>query len=387
MATLELFYATNRRHTGGARFRPDGYGTAFSADGVENLRFGRVNLKADEARIAALLAADRERIGLGAGEDLADYLSECVESGAARIMAYREKLTDGTDEPGDDAEEPVLGSLAMFADLKEIMDGKSDVIVYIHGYNVTWAEAVGGALALELMLNRGGGSDANQAVRVVLFTWPSDGQTIPWVSYKNDRAEAAASAGAVARALLKLRDFMAELRDRARDAKIKLCGQDIHLLCHSMGNFVLQNALPKLDDFTPGDAFPRLFEHIFLCAPDLDDSALEPDRPLGRVHELARHVTIYHNRDDIAMHISDYTKGNPERLGGNGAARPSLLHNKVEQVDCTDVVTGLVEHSYYLEGWVNQDIRFSIEGLDSADSRRRRGRPGDQANVWRMPVT
>jgi esterase/lipase superfamily enzyme len=209
---------------------------------------------------------------------------------------------------------------------------------------------------------------------------------MPWLSYKSDRAEAAASAGSFARGLLKLRDFLADLRDRAKDVDIKLCGQDIHLLCHSMGNFVLQHTLPKLDDFTPGDAFPRLFEHIFLCAPDLDDDALEPGHGLGRVNELARSVTLYHNRDDLAMHISDYTKGNPDRLGAYGAARPSLLHNKVHQLDCTEIVTGLVEHSYYLEGWVNQDIRLSIEGREQNDPVRRRERKGDQHNVWRMPA-
>jgi esterase/lipase superfamily enzyme len=385
MAKLELFYATNRRHEGGTRFRPHTYGTAFSRDGIENLRFGRVEVQADEAKIAPLLARDRAPIGPGAGEQLSEYLAQCARHDrGARILAYRESLPAGTDDA--EAGEIVLGSLAMFADLKAIMDGRSDVLVYVHGFNVSWEEAVGGALALQLMLNRGGGLDAAQTVAVVLFTWPSDGQAKPWLSYKSDRAEGSASAGAFARGLLKLRDFLADLRDRAHDAQVKLCQQDIHLLCHSMGNFVLQHTLPKLDDFTPGDAFPRLFEHIFLCAPDLDDDALEPGHGLGRVHELARHVTIYHNREDVALHISDYTKGNPDRLGSQGAARPALLHNKVHQVDCHDLVTGLVEHSYYLEGWVNQDIRLSIEGREPADRERRRDLKGDLPNVWKLPV-
>lgn len=382
MAKLELFYATNRHHEGGTDLRPRTYGTTFSVDGIQNLRFGRVVVQADEATVAPLLAKDRAPIGPGAGEELQGYLSKCAATDTTRIMAYREKIPAGTDKPA--AGEIVLGSKAMFADLKAIMHDATDVVVYVHGFNVSWAEAVGGALALQLMLNRGGGTDAAQQVAVVLFTWPSDGQAMPWLSYKSDRAEGSASSGAFARALLKLRDFLAGLRDRVKNSGEKICGQDIHLLCHSMGNYVLQNTLPKIDDFTPGDAFPRLFEHIFLCAPDLDDNALEPGQPLGRVHELARSVTLYHNRDDLAMHISDYTKGNPDRLGGHGAARPVLLHNKVHQVDCTEIVTGLVEHSYYLEGWVNQDIRFSIEGREQTDPVRRRTLKADQANVWEM---
>ena len=105
---------------------------------------------------------------------------------------------------------------------------------------------------------------------------------------------------------------------------------------------------------------------------------------MGNLHELARSVSVYHNRGDLAMYVSDYTKGNPERLGTAGAARPAALHNKVEQVNCTPVVKGFVEHSYYLDGWVNQDIRLSIAGLAPDDSRRRRQRSQDFPNVWQL---
>ncbi len=84
------------------------------------------------------------------------------------------------------------------------------------------------------------------------------------------------------------------------------------------------------------------------------------------------------------MVVSDYTKGNPERLGGSGAARPGLLHNKVHQIDCTPIVHGLVEHSYFLVGHVNADIRASIDGWSQEDRRRRRMRNPNLNNVWVM---
>ena len=82
------------------------------------------------------------------------------------------------------------------------------------------------------------------------------------------------------------------------------------------------------------------------------------------------------------MVISDYSKGNPERLGGAGAAHPALLHNKVHQIDCTPVVHGIVEHSYYLAGKVAADIRASIDGRDQSDGRRERQRSATLENVW-----
>jgi esterase/lipase superfamily enzyme len=258
------------------------------------------------------------------------------------------------------------------------------VLVYIHGFNVTWVEAVASAMALQEQLNRRDEGKPKREVHVVLFTWPSNGRALPYVSYKSDRTDARASGGAVGRALLKTRDFLHELRTGNADGGEEACNRDLHLLCHSMGNYVLQCALERMFEFTPGNSFPRMFGYIFLCAPDVDDTVLEPEQPLGSVHELAGHVTVYSNCGDVAMYVSDYTKGNPERLGHRGPARPALVHNKVHSVDCSAIVGGIVEHSYYMDGVVNQDIRFSITSVPDDATIRRRVRDRDLPNVWKM---
>lgn len=375
---LSLFFATNRNHILEAstdRWRPDRYGKKFSDDGMENLRFGKVTVEADDAKMHKHISEDVKSMGIGNGENLAKYLSKCAES--AKIEAYEEKIEKGIADPN-----PKLGSQAMFTEIQAVMMKSTDILIYIHGFNVDWFAAVGSALALELMLNRSQSADSKQNVKVVLFTWPSDGLALPFVSYKSDRTEAAGSGYAFARGLLKVRDFFAEMRDRAKKGGDKLCCQDIHLLCHSMGNYLLENTVERIDDHTPGNALPRLFEHIFLCAPDVNDNALDIGQPLGRIHELARCVTIYHNRGDAALVISDYTKGNPDRLGAGGAARPSLLHHKLHQVDCTPIVKG--EHSYYLIGHTNDDIRRSIDGKLLDDKKRRRVRDPNYPNVWKL---
>jgi esterase/lipase superfamily enzyme len=383
MSDLTLFYATNRKHEGKDRWRPTRYGKSFSADGMENLRFGRLTVKADDAKLRAAMASSSAG-GPVNGGTLGSYLTGLAKK--ADIRAYAEKIDPTLSEDGQP--NVALGSAGFFADLQQVMMGGTDTVIFIHGFNVSWESAVGSALALQVALNRADGADPAQKVNVVLFSWPSDGMALPLVSYKSDRTEASGSGFAVGRAFLKLRDFLSSLRDRATGAA--LCGQDIHIACHSMGNFVLQNALARMDDHTPGNALPRLFEHVFLCAPDVDDSALEPGQPLGRVHEIARCVTVYHNRGDKAMYISDYTKGNPERLGTNGAARPAALHNKIHQVDCTPVAaidSDWVQHSYYSSGLTNLDIRHSIEGIPLNDPRRTRRRKGDLPNVWEIPAT
>lgn len=380
MTTMTLYYATNRKHEGTDRWHPTGYGTKFSDDGMENLRFGRIDVQADAARVEELLMKGGGAAGPGDGEALADYLGKRAKSG--RIDAFEEKLDPKmSDRLQTDAK---LGSKAMFADLQGVMTNSTDVVVFVHGFNVSWADAVGSALALQTMLDRSPVGDPAQHVAVVLFTWPSDGLALPFASYKSDRTEAAGSGNAFARGLLKVRDFLIALRRGADSGGPPLCGQDIHLLCHSMGNYLLQNTLTRIDDYTPGSAMPRLFENIFLCAPDVDDAVLEPDQPLGRLHEIARSVTVYYNRGDKALVISDYTKGNPERLGSNGAARPQQLHIKFEQVDCSDIVEGGAEHSYYLSGHTNSDIRLSIDGQPPDGASRRRRPVGTTPRVWRL---
>jgi esterase/lipase superfamily enzyme len=262
------------------------------------------------------------------------------------------------------------------------MDNATDVVVYIHGFNVSWTDAVGAALALQIRMNNSAVRDKTQNIRVVLFSWPSDGMALPFVSYKSDRTEADASGKAFARGVLKLRDYLMEICKRNGNP----CGQNIHLLCHSMGNYALQQALPKLANYSSGRALPRIFEHIFMCAPDVDADGFEDGKPLCRLPEMARNITVYYNRGDKAMYISDYTKGNPERLGCDGVARPALLNAKINTVDCGPVVKGegLVEHSYYLNGYINDDIRQSTDSVAFDDKKRRRKKKGDWPNLWVM---
>ena len=35
-----------------------------------------------------------------------------------------------------------------------------------------------------------------------------------------------------------------------------------------MGNFVLQNAIQRISERTEGTRLPRIFDHVFMCAPD-----------------------------------------------------------------------------------------------------------------------
>jgi len=367
---IKLYYGTNRNFEGGTRWAPREYGTHFSADGSENLRFGALTLTANTQAVAQMLSSVRTDDQACHGEELVEILTTAAEG--AVIEAFEETLDRNLPEAAQPNAK--LGSARFFDELKQQMDAGKDVVIFIHGFNTSWASAVGTAAALQITLNNWKGlePDYTKEVAVVLFSWPSDGTAVPWTSYRSDRTDAEASGRAIGRGLLKFRDFLVALQGQVLRQEAQACGSKVHLLCHSMGNFVLQSALPRVADYSPGSAMPRLLDNVFLCAADVDDDVLEPGEPMARLDELCDFVSVYTNRDDRALVVSDWTKGNPDRLGAKGPAHLSLLHEKIETIDCTAVVHGAVQHSYYLDGLANRDIYQSILDLRPTDIRRNR---------------
>lgn len=384
MHKATLHYATNRRHEGNDQWNPSGYGIEVSKDGAENLRFGRVTLSYDKNEALSYLQKDCG-FGIGDGIGLASYLRG--QSDSAVIKAFEEKLDKNIADVSQ--AKGRFGSTLAFGEIQREMDKGKDILIFVHGFNVSWWEAVASALSLEFMLNRNGHATSEaKPVRIVLFSWPSDGKAIPWYSYFSDRSDGRSAGPAVGRGFLKLRDYLIGVRRDSRKQGINLCNQSMHLLCHSMGNYVLQGALARTEKFSTGGKPPRIFNQIFLCAPDVADDVFEKGEPMRHLPEMGQNVTIYHNQGDLSMPVSDFTKGNTDRLGWRGASRPADLDGRVHQVDCSPIVTGLIEHSYYLCGDVNDDIRKSICGISQDDEvRRREPLRHSWPNVWRIPIS
>ena len=259
----ELYYVTNRRHRGDDQWAPESYGKQSSRTGTENLRFGKVVLPYDYEAVQSHLARDCG-FGTGDGGTLARYLAGRARE-AARITAFKETLEANENDAAQPKER--FGSTVVLTELQKAMDQGCDILIFVHGFNVDWWSAVASILSLEFMLNRVQG----KPVRVVLFTWPSDGRTIPWWSYFSDRNDARASADAVGRALLKLRDYLIEARRRSRGADQAPCRGSIHLLCHSMGNYVLECALRRIREFScwPTNRLPACTPRWWIGEPAL----------------------------------------------------------------------------------------------------------------------
>src|SRR3546814_18662446 len=86
-----------------------------------------------------------------------------------------------------------------------------------------------------------------------------------------------------------------------------------------------------------GRVMPRVFKNIVLMAPDEDNDAFEHADKLARLPELAESVSVYFARNDLALSISDKTKGHPDRLGSTGPRTITNLPQKVTLVHCSNV--------------------------------------------------
>ncbi len=234
--------------------------------------------------------------------------------------------------------EELYGSQVVFDTLQKKMDRHTrDTIIFIHGYNTTFEEALASGAALKAQLGPLMGG-----VNMVVFSWPSDGKIIPGMSYMSDRDDAEMSAQALFRSISKLRDMLHK--------SIKMgfaCKQRIHIVAHSMGVYVLENAIQVMMKKYQYQ-IPRLFDTALLMAADVDSDALGLPDKLGPLTYFAGRVGVWFDPTDRALIISDVTKLNPDRLGQEGASHPQYLHSRVELINVRHIGDrSAMRHDYY----------------------------------------
>ncbi|WP_416666094.1 alpha/beta hydrolase [Egbenema bharatensis] len=320
-----IYFATNRNPL--PPEAPTDFGSSFSADGLANLRFGKAEVSPNA-------------------------------NTPPQITVAPENLFQ---------DPPLLGSEIIFEEVRQEMQQQAeDTLIFIHGFNTPFHSALRQAAQIHQILTQPDVLNPEPLrLNMCVFSWPSDGSLLltnpraqDVVAYRNDRLDAAASGAAFARGFLKVADFIDSCRGEA-------CLQRLHLLTHSMGTYVLRNALQEVRLFVP-NRLPRIFDQILLIASDEDDDAFDYDHKLRLLPRITRHTSIYFNRNDLALWASDRIKGNPARLGTDGPLQPLQLPRHVFPIDCTDVVSRRndpTSHSYHLNvERVAIDLRQVLRG-------------------------
>ena len=331
-SSIEVFFATNRSYDRDVA-EPTEFGNRFHPDGAQFFRVG-------QAKVAA-------------------YSDDTYE--VREVHTQPEQ--GATDE---DVDTELRGSDFLLPEIQHhAARDRRDVLIFIHGYAGTFEESLQRAAQLKKeYLVAPNGRGAGKEPMMFLFSWPANGRMVPFLSYRSDRQDAEQSGIAMARALMRLLDFL--------ESQPEPCEQRIHLVAHSMGNWALRHAIQGMRHLLVGSRLPKVFDQVFLMAADEDEDALEHVHKLALLTQLARTIHVYHSVDDRALTISDTTKNNPDRLGAAGPRTFSGLSTRITAVDCSRVDKTTIAHAnhqyYRLRKEVIRDVRAVLSGETMLDA-------------------
>ncbi len=186
------------------------------------------------------------------------------------------------------------------------------VLVFVHGYNTKFEEAV---YRLAQISHDSGAKDLP-----VLFTWPSRAKLM---AYTYDRESANYSRDGLENLLWFLQ----------RHPQVK----EIAILAHSMGNWVTIESLRQMAIRNKGLA-PKI-KSVMLAAPDVDIDVFQ--RQIAAIGPNHPPFILFTSQNDKALGMSKRIWGSTERLGSVNPAqepyRSMLAKDKILAVDLTDV--------------------------------------------------
>ncbi|XDD51896.1 alpha/beta hydrolase [Leptospira sp. WS92.C1] len=221
---------------------------------------------------------------------------------------------------------------AFLEDLKK--DPFDEVLVFVHGFNVKFEEAIlrGGQIRYDLKFPG----------KIVIFTWPagSEGGLINQVLLKGTYEKNLASARSSRQ---EFKNFLKSMQS---------IGKKIHLIVHSMGH---QVALPALAEIGRDSKEPILKE-LILNAPDFDSGEFRLIS--DSLSKAAKRTTLYCSPGDSALQASA-TVNQGGRLG-TCTQIPGIDVINVNPIDSSLISMG---HGYYSSKPLLTDIYQLLLGV------------------------
>jgi esterase/lipase superfamily enzyme len=213
-----------------------------------------------------------------------------------------------------------------------------ELLVFVHGYNTTFDDAVRRTAQLAYDLSFPGVP--------ITYSWPSQGSL---GSYLVDETN-------VEWAAPHLQAFLMQLAAKSG-------AQTIHLIAHSMGTRALLASLHHIAQSQQGEVLPR-FKELVLLAPDMDADVFA--NQVQGIHSIVERVTLYASAKDKALVWSKTAHGYPRA----GDAKPSpLVMEGVDTIDASSADTSFTGHSYYAD---SRSVLFDLFAL------LRYGKPPDE---------
>ena len=227
--------------------------------------------------------------------------------------------------------------------------GQRHVVVFLHGYNVSFEDAAIRAAQL--------GFDLSIEGAMAFYSWPSRGTV---EGYFADESTVQASGKHVTR-------FLQEISELA-DA------ENVHVIAHSMGNRAALEAVREIVARAQERAgIP--FSQFILAAPDVDAEYFLQFAELYR--SIAARTTMYVSDRDFAVNLSRFLHGGEPRVG---LSPPLQIVAGIDTVYAGKVDQSLLGHGYVATAWQLLNDMHQMIHLDAAPNQRswvRRASTGD----------
>ena len=213
---------------------------------------------------------------------------------------------------------PLTGDV-FYETLRDYVEDKesNDILLFVHGYNVVFADAARRAAQLAYDLDFDG--------TPMMYSWPSQGST---AAYTVDEAVVRPSGRKLARLL---------------DGIVAETGAErIHLIAHSMGNRALIEALQAYILNHGREASRNTFDQVVFTAPDVDrDYFIDV---MESIQTVAQRTTLYASENDVALRSSRILHGAPRAgLAGNSL----VVLPELDTIDMSAVEADMLGHSYF----------------------------------------
>lgn len=239
------------------------------------------------------------------------------------------------------------------------------VTLFVHGFNNSWLDSVKRYQQITDDIYAG-----PQGLGIcVLFSWPSDGST---VCYLPDREDARASGPALSSVFNLLYDQALLMQQKAADGT-GLCRAKVSVLAHSMGNWVLQNALQYTWERKNKPLLVSLINQCVMVAADVDNDLFSSGEVVttapseGMANLCYRITALYSGKDSVLGMSAGFKHFGKRRLGRSGLDEDVAEPDNVWDYDCSDLFKpneDNIHSAYFYTDTIQNVIRTVLRGYD-----------------------